>query len=364
MTRILVIDDDRAIRQLILDTLTFESYEVLGAENGLVGIQLARIHHPDLIICDVTMPEVNGYGVLLNLHSDPATSTIPFIFLTARSSKAEIREGMELGADDYLSKPFDSAELLAAVKSRLARHLEITTEYEKKIIEFRGSLLHMLPHEFRTPLTTILGSSKVILSIAKDIETEQLIDLVERIHTSGLRLHHLIDNFLLLAQLELLKQDSVESQRMRQHSVVQPKASIEQYATAVAQRFHREADLTLDINDIEMLPIMPDSLKKIVEELVDNAFKFSKIGTPVRVDGNMSGSWYVLRVSDKGRGMLPTQIANVGVYTQFQRQIFEQQGSGLGLILAKKLTELHGGELRISSIPDKRTAVEVAFVVT
>jgi DNA-binding NarL/FixJ family response regulator len=121
MTRILLIEDQAAMRRNLSLMLKMEGFEVLAAENGRSGLELAQREKPDLILCDVMMPELDGYGVLTNLRADPATATIPFIFLTARSDKPDLRRGMNLGADDYLTKPAQRAEVLAAITARLAR---------------------------------------------------------------------------------------------------------------------------------------------------------------------------------------------------------------------------------------------------
>lgn len=127
MDKILVIEDERPLLEEALDALRYADFEVIGAENGLVGVQLAREHRPDLIVCDITMPELDGYAVLQELRCDSATATIPFIFLTARAERIDVRKGMELGADDYLTKPFQHSELLTAIRARLARHTAIET---------------------------------------------------------------------------------------------------------------------------------------------------------------------------------------------------------------------------------------------
>ncbi|MCS6958828.1 MAG: EAL domain-containing protein [Pseudanabaenaceae cyanobacterium SKYGB_i_bin29] len=121
MTKVLVVEDMDALREEIMDTLRFEGYEVLGAENGLVGVALATEHLPDIILCDVMMPQMDGYETLKVLRQQPATAMIPFIFLTAKADKQDMRHGMELGADDYLTKPFTVAELLGAIQGRLQK---------------------------------------------------------------------------------------------------------------------------------------------------------------------------------------------------------------------------------------------------
>ena len=124
MKKILVIEDEAEMRQNITTILRLEKFQPLAAENGRVGVELARRVKPDLILCDVMMPELDGLGVLQALREDESTVTIPFIFLTAKGEKGDVRSGMNLGADDYLTKPVAKADLLSAVRSRLQRAAE------------------------------------------------------------------------------------------------------------------------------------------------------------------------------------------------------------------------------------------------
>ena len=121
MRKILVIEDEVEMCRNLATILRLEKFHPLAAENGRVGIELAKRERPDLILCDVMMPELDGYGVIAALRADPETLSIPFIFLTAKGEKPDIRAGMNLGADDYLTKPVAKADLLAAVRSRLER---------------------------------------------------------------------------------------------------------------------------------------------------------------------------------------------------------------------------------------------------
>ncbi|MEH2282984.1 MAG: EAL domain-containing response regulator [Nostoc sp.] len=122
MPTILIIEDEEAVRENILDLLEAEDFETLAAANGRIGVDLAISEVPDLILCDVMMPEIDGYGVLTALRQDPSTAIIPFIFLTAKSAKSDFRQGMDMGADDYITKPFTRAELLSAIMNRLQKH--------------------------------------------------------------------------------------------------------------------------------------------------------------------------------------------------------------------------------------------------
>jgi len=121
MAKILVIEDEEAIRDKIMTVLRYEGFETLGAAEGDEGVSAAADTNPDLIICDVLMPRMNGYGALSALRANEKTAAIPVIFLTAAASRADQRKGMELGADDYITKPYTVDELLSAVRTRLER---------------------------------------------------------------------------------------------------------------------------------------------------------------------------------------------------------------------------------------------------
>lgn len=129
--KILLIEDNPEMRENTAEILELSGYEVLTAENGKEGVNKAQQHHPDLIICDVMMPELDGFGVLHMLNRNPATAGIPFIFLTAKTEMSDLRKGMNLGADDYLTKPFDDAELLDAIEMRLRKSERINADFER-----------------------------------------------------------------------------------------------------------------------------------------------------------------------------------------------------------------------------------------
>jgi DNA-binding NarL/FixJ family response regulator len=145
MKKILVIEDEPEMRRNLTTILRLEKFHPLSAENGRVGVELAKKEKPDLILCDVMMPELDGYGVIAALHADAETVTIPFIFLTAKGEKPDIRAGMNLGADDYLTKPVAKADLLAAVRSRLER------AWQQAVPEFKPNF------ESAKPLEKVLG---------------------------------------------------------------------------------------------------------------------------------------------------------------------------------------------------------------
>jgi len=362
MTRVLVIEDDGIIRDNILELLEAEGYTAIGAENGLVGVASARAHLPDLIICDIMMPGLDGFDVLDELRQDPVTATIPFIFSTAMADKSDMRRGMERGADDYLTKPFTQAELLRAIEVRLTKQAALNKKFQKKLDDLRGNITSSLPHELRTPLTGILTGSAILQDDAS-LSLNEVHELVQIIHTSAQRLDRLVINYLLYAELEIVLANPETVQALRQRGRTDAARSVIMAAALQqAQAADRTTDLNMEIEDA-VLRIEPTHLEKIVEELLDNAFKYSKTSTPVRVIGVPDQDLFVLSVADHGRGMTAGQIADVGAFVQFERKIHEQQGSGLGLTIVKRLAELYGGGLDIESTPGKQTTVRVVLPI-
>ncbi|MBE9116078.1 response regulator [Lusitaniella coriacea LEGE 07157] len=164
MTKILVIEDEGAVRNNILMLLKAEGFQVSGAENGEVGIEMAKEHPPDLIICDILMPGVDGYGVLTQLRQSRTTAFIPFIFLTAKAERSEVRQGIELGADDYLTKPFDADELLGAIAARLKKQEQLYQRFDllsdeldrfEQLVTAKDEMLTHFNEQMRSPLSNL-----------------------------------------------------------------------------------------------------------------------------------------------------------------------------------------------------------------
>jgi signal transduction histidine kinase len=346
--KILVIDDEEWLREMVHLALTQKGYDVIEAGNGAIGIEVARKELPDLILCDVNMEKVDGYLALSSLRNEPTTASIPFILMTGLADNAGMRHGMELGADDYLPKPFTIDALYAAVEARLRKVQAVRLEAEKKLADLRDNISLMLPHELRTPLNGILAYGEILAADAASLPAHEVAEMGQVIRDSGKRLERLIENFLIYAQIELLGTDPQKLIALRKKQTNAPAQLIEKHAREQAEAAHRPKDLAFELAEVPV-PISEDYLAKIVDELAHNAFKFSQPGTTVQVLLADSQNAVTLTVTDQGRGFSTEHITKVGAYMQFDRKMQEQQGQGLGLTIAKRLTELHGGTLAIQS---------------
>ena len=343
--------------------LLYEGFDIQDTDNGAAGIEIAHSYNPDIIICDIMMPGIDGYDVLNALSGDKDMNTIPFIFLTAKTDRADIRYGMGLGADDYLTKPFVASELLSAIKARLAKRETFNEIAEQKLKELRESIITALPHELRTPLNTIIGFSDMLISKADIISPDQITDWAQHINSAAQRLYRLSENYLIYVRAEIASHNQEEAEVLKDKRLEYPRAIIEFQAAHKAQQVDRKDDLVLNLTSDVNIRCSDYDLSKVIEELVDNAFKFSEPGSPVTIEANEDDGYYVIKVTDKGRGMVHKQVESIGVYMQFDRWFHEQQGSGLGLAIADRLAGLYGGELNVDSTVDVGTVVTVKLLM-
>src|SRR5436853_6557501 len=220
MQKILVIDDEEWLREMVHLALSQKGYEVVEAANGAIGLQVAVKELPDLILCDVNMEKMDGYRTLSSMRSEPATASIPFILMTGLADNAGMRHGMELGADDYLPKPFTIEALYAAVEARLKKATALRHEAGKKLADLRDNISLMLPHELRTPLNGILAYGEILASEAATLPAKEIAEMGQVIHDSGRRLERLIENFLIYARIELLGTDPQKISALRSKQTI------------------------------------------------------------------------------------------------------------------------------------------------
>ena len=350
MSKILVIDDEEWLREMIRLALAQRGFDVVEARDSIEGMSVARAQLPDLILCDVNMDKAGaGYTLLAKLREDATTAAIPFILMTGLADAAGMRQGMALGADDYLPKPFKIDELYSAVEARLRKVKTVRDEAEKKLTNLRNQISFALPHEMRTPLNGIISNAELLATNEEmPLPASEIAIMGREISQSGQRLERLIENFLAYAQIELLAADATGVSELREARIAMPGSVAKSTAENIADRAGRLADLTVETADAP-LAIAEQYFQKIVTELVQNAFKYSEPGSLVRVRLAAKGEDMELVVQDSGRGFSTEQIRRIGAYVQFERKMQDVEGLGLGLTIAKKLVELHGGAVSVES---------------
>lgn len=221
MKTILVIEDEKPVLTNIVEILESGGFQAIGAENGADGIQLAKERNPDLILCDIMMPVMDGHGVLSELRSEPATATIPFIFLTAKADKTDLREGMNLGADDYLTKPFRRKELLMAVNARLEKQAAMLERYaqERNLAETlrakmqdleqlnqtRDELLMKLIEDLSNPLSKINLAIKMLKNTPPGASRDRYLEILQEEFNREISLLNQVSDLQGLLTLENVK---------------------------------------------------------------------------------------------------------------------------------------------------------------
>ncbi len=348
---ILVVEDETDVRDNIQDILECKGYKVLTAENGQSAMEYLNREIPDMIICDIMMPLMNGFELLEELQKDRNKAKIPFIFLTAKVETENFRKGMNLGADDYIFKPFDIEELLNAISTRLGKKnvsWEILTEMQEQI-----SL--KIPHELRTPLVHILGFAEII---EDEEDINEIKGMVKKIRTSGKELHRKIEKLLLHQDL-IVKQYRTDKRKPFQGTVI-----TEESLFACVSKLSAELEPVERVKvtvETQTVPINEWLLQQLVKELVENGLKYSDSKCKVYVRGYLFGEYYIITVSDSGRGMDTDEISFITAFNKFGESRLSENGLGLGLAIAEKITRLYSGYLKIKSEINTFTTCEAAI---
>ena len=355
---ILVISSEEEIIQNIREIITEPEFSVITASNDQLDLTTIRQKPPDLIFCQLSSPGLDGYQLITQLRKSSHTFTIPFIFIANKFDARQWRKGMALGADDFLLQPFTASELYEVINTRLAKQEALVTHYRQELDHLRSSILDFLPHEMRTALTGILASSDLLLNQLDRLDSSIIRDLLGCIDSSSQRLSRLVHNFLLYSELSLISQNPEQVKLLRFQEPCSSSKTVEQIVAKLGKDCHRPIDISWHGEDVS-LAMSSFHLTKLIEELIDNALKFSSVGTPIEVTGHKNGDYFHLSVRDRGRGMTAEQIALIGACIQFDRPTYEQQGCGLGLAIVKQLLHIYGGKLIINSVLNQETKVNV-----
>lgn len=368
--RILVVDDEQELKRLIQQRfrkkIAAREIDFIFASNGVEALQkLQEERGIDLVLTDINMPEMDGLTLIDALSK--ISNSLKAVVMSAYSDMSNVRQAMNLGAFDFLSKPIDFKELEKTIEKTQKYVQQLKTKQletqntqiqqeQLKLQALHRNISLSLSHEINTPLSSILGFTDFLLHYyASTFETEAL-EAFQCIHDSAVRLERLCQNFLFHAQFELWAMQPERREQLKREITYAPHNCLEKCAQKQAAYYERMADLTVMLIDTPV-QISEMFLKKIADELLDNAFKFSTVGTPVFVQSVNLGSRYQIRVSDRGRGMSADQITHIEAYVQFNREHHEQQGVGLGLAIIERILQFHDGVMRIESLEGQGTTV-------
>lgn len=341
---ILLVEDDDMLLAIADETLSLAGYQVITARDGQEALDVMKQTRPDLILSDIRMPRVDGIELFLRVRREPTLTEIPFMFVSAKAENADLRKGLSLGADDYITKPYCSDDLLCSIRSRLER-VALLTGNRKRQQQF---LTRVLPHELRTPLAGIMGYAELMTDTADQgapLPPHELKEYGENLRISGARLLRVADDFSLWAWLEATGAGRKFSDETLSRTWMPTDRLINSFAKH-AQAYQRIEDLRVNLEQSEV-QVLVEGLETVINHLVENALKFSRQGTPIVIAGRATDTWYELSVSDQGTGMSDTEIANISPLRQFDRERREQQGLGMGLVLARTFADVAGGKFAL-----------------
>ena len=359
--KVLVVEDEEDLRNVITTILSDESYEVILAENGFQGLELAKAIIPDLILCDIQMPSMNGYDLLNAVKMEPELGKIPFVFMTGVNTRHfEMRKGMELGADDYLTKPFSTEELLSAVQTRLRKKQSWQKFFDTKVEKIHTGLILLLSNELHMLVMDILEQSQFLLK-DKEIPVDMVQRAAQMINNSGKRLSHLHENILLYAMLQLWVGDKEKIASLRKEKTASYVTILNAVIDENIRAHERKHSIEVNCEDVS-LQISPAYFGKVIDEIIDNACKFSEPNSSITISSAVNEGNLMIAIRDEGRGMTEEEIENIESLMQNDHPVYKQKDTGLGLTIAKTIVEIHGGTISIESTEKKGTTVVMTFL--
>jgi len=348
---ILIVDDVPKNLQVLAGMLVKKNYELAIATNGREALVRLEEISPDLILLDIMMPEMDGFETCRKLKENPSTAEIPVIFLTAKTDPEDILKGFELGGVDYVTKPFNSTELLARVHTHLElkRAREILIEKNKKLEELnklKNKFLGIAAHDLRNPLGVIKYYVFCLLSYMNQNLTEKQISCIDKMGKTTEHMLKLLNNLLDISAIEsgkLTLEFAPEDYRKFLESSMEDNGIIAE---------KKKISLHLKFEDnIPTINFDKNKLSQVINNLISNAIKYSHPDTEVTVEVIKEGDYILTKVIDQGQGIPSEELCTL--FKEFQKTSVKstagEKSTGLGLAITKKIVEGHGGSVGVKS---------------
>ena len=349
--KILIVDDVMSNVLLLKILLSNEKYQVCTANCGNMCIEQAKNEKPDLILLDVMMPDISGFDAAQILKKDPATAHIPIIFLTALNNPSDLVHGFQVGASDFLTKPFNKEELVVRVFHQIklvaaTRIIEKQNSELRATISNRDKMYSVIAHDLRSPMASIrMVLNLVVNSVSKDVVGPELFELLDKANRESEEVHDLLDN--------LLKWTKSQTGRL---NVVRQELDLNDIIPGVVDIFEMIA-LTKKINlayqgsDKPVVAVVDnDMLKTIVRNFLSNAIKFSPEDSTIEISLSTEGDFAKISVHDHGVGIDPERLDSIFKKGDTTYGTGGEEGSGLGLQLCADFARKNDGDVRVESV--------------
>lgn len=353
MKKILVIEDDVNIRESIVELLELQKYDVISAEDGDAGVKMAKRDRPDIILCDIMMPGKNGHEVLSQIRSEKGYSNVPFVFLTALSQKEDIRAGMNLGADDYLTKPFKAHELYATIETRLAKQSERELEKTAAPDPFQQKVIN---DNIVTPIQGLRASSTTLLEHFDDYAKGEIATFIQKLNASLGKIERTTRNLVAAQAIELSNHDQKILDRLVSGVTTGLHKLIKNIMLETATNWGRLEDVFVkDIPEYK-LNLPENTFRTIISEVLFNAFKYSDKGSLVTLKAGFEDNHYNVSIQDLGMGMAPTLLEKLNG----DEWALQLEGR-YGLYIVRSLLHKTGNRIHLESKKGNGTTVTLTF---
>jgi two-component system sensor histidine kinase/response regulator len=383
---ILLVDDIPSNLNYLSDVLHKEGFGIMLATTGKEALLAARRELPDLILLEIALPEMDGYEVSCELKKDPFTQDIPVIFITARTEHEDIIKGFEVGAVDYIIKPFTYSELVARIKTQLElrkktkelRYINMRLEelvrqrtnelqesnknltelnsklkraYEElsKLHKVKNEFVRHINHELRTPLQGIRGFTMILEELVETPEQKEYINSINQLVN---RLVHLSEMSLLFTEMRL-DNYKLQLEEVDLNEFVNQHIHISEYQSRNIVFYPSENDIFIKAD--------PELLSACLKLIVDNAIKYSPLGSEIKIESLQSENKAMLKISDQGPGFSKKALKNLYELFSADNQKYNKEGFGIGLATAKLIIDTLSSDIKIYNMPEKGACVQLIF---